>query len=220
MDDLAGRALLQLRDESGKEISPGAFLPAAERYGLANRLDRWVVETAFDWLDRYRGRLPALEACSINLSGHSLGDPAFLDFVCASLDEFRLPPELICFEITETATIGNLPGATRFLGTLGGRGCRFALDDFGSGLSSFAYLKTLPVQYLKIDGAFVRGIARDPIDLAMVRSINDVGRVMGKHTIAEFVDSEAVLRKLREIGVDYAQGHYVGKPRPLAHLEN
>jgi EAL domain-containing protein (putative c-di-GMP-specific phosphodiesterase class I) len=139
--------------------------------------------------------------------------------VAGLLDEGRVRPERICFEITETATIANLSSATRFIRALKERGCKFALDDFGSGLSSFAYLKNLPVDYLKIDGAFVKDIVNEPVDLAMVKAINDMGHVLGKKTIAEFVESEAILQKLRELGVDYAQGYHIGRPQRITALE-
>ena len=136
-------------------------------------------------------------------------------FVQERLERSQIPPQQICFEVTETAAIANLSRAMVFMRALKERGCQFALDDFGSGLSSFAYLKTLPVDYLKIGGAFVKDIVDDEVDLAMVRSINDVGKVMGKRTIAEFVESEAILEKLREIGVDHAQGYGTGRPAPI-----
>ena len=207
--------LLQMEDEWGNAVPPGAFLPAAERYNLSTKLDCWVVATAFEWLTAHPRHLDTLYLCSINLSGHSLGDQQFLSFVVRQFDEMNIPPQKICFEITETAAIANLSSATRFIKALKGRGCRFALDDFGSGLSSFAYLKKLPVDFLKIDGVFVQDIVNDPIGLAMVKSINDIGHVMGKQTIAEFVEDAPTLDKLREIGVDYAQGFGIGRPQPL-----
>jgi EAL domain-containing protein (putative c-di-GMP-specific phosphodiesterase class I) len=133
------------------------------------------------------------------------------------LEKFRILPQKVCFEITETTAIANLSRAMKFMATLKARGCRFALDDFGSGLSSFAYLKTLPVDYLKIDGAFVKDIVDDEVDLALVRSINDMGKVMGKRIIAEFVENDEILEKLRKIGVGYAQGYGIGQPAPLPH---
>ena len=142
-----------------------------------------------------------------------------MQFVLRKFDECGVSPEKICFEVTETAAIGNLMKATRFMSILKDRGCRFSLDDFGSGMSSFGYLKNLPVDYLKIDGVFVKDIADDPVDFAMVKAINEMGHVMGKRTVAEFVEKEAILLKLREIGVDYAQGYGIAKPRPLTELE-
>jgi EAL domain-containing protein (putative c-di-GMP-specific phosphodiesterase class I) len=143
-----------------------------------------------------------------------------MQFIIKELNESTIPPEKICFEVTETAAIGNLMKATRFMSILRNLGCRFSLDDFGSGMSSFAYLKELPVDYLKIDGIFVKDIADDPIDYAMVKAINEMGHVMGKETVAEFVEKEAILWKLREIGVDYAQGYAIAKPRPLIEMDN
>ena len=212
--------LLRMRDGNGRMVPPGAFLPAAERYSLSVKLDRWVVEKIFAWLDEHPEQLERLSMCSINLSGHSIADEDFLQFVIASLDGTNVPAEKLCFEITETAAITNLVSATRFITALKGWGCRFALDDFGSGLSSFAYLKQLEVDFLKIDGVFVKDVVDDPINLAMVKSINDIGKVMGKRTIAEFVENDDILRKLREVGVDYAQGYRIGRPKPLDRLLN
>ena len=160
-----------------------------------------------------------LSLCAINLSGHSLGDEQFLDFVVDLFVTSRVPASKICFEITETAAIANLEHASRFIGTLKALGSRFALDDFGSGLSSFAYLKTLPVDFLKIDGMFIRDIHEDPIHLAMVQSINEVGHLMGMETVAEFVECDAIIKVLREVGVDYAQGYGICPPRPLEIFE-
>ncbi len=207
--------LLRLEDEQGEIVPPGVFLPAAERYNLSIRVDRWVVRESFAWLERHPERMDALHQCSINLSGHSLGDEQFLAFITAQLEARKIPACKICFEVTETAAIANLVRATRFIKALKSLGCLFSLDDFGSGLSSFAYLKNLPVDILKIDGVFVKDIVDDPIDLAMVRSINEIGHVMRKTTVAEFVEDEAILEKLRETGVDYAQGFMVGRPRPV-----
>ncbi len=207
--------LVRMKDENGKMVVPGAFLPAAERYNLSTNLDRWVIRAAFNWFGSHRQQLEQTLLCSINLSGSSLGDKEFLDFVMRQFADSKLPPAKICFEITETAAIANLTHATRFIAALKQLGCRFALDDFGSGLSSFAYLKNLPVDYVKIDGMFVKDIVDDEISLAMVRSINEMGHVMGKQTIAEFVENDAILEKLREIGVDYAQGYGIDLPRPV-----
>ncbi len=210
--------LVRMEDDGGNMILPGVFLPATERYNLSGRLDRWVISTAFRWFADHPANLERLFLCAINLSGLSLGDEKFLAFVKAQFKKWRVPPEKICFEITETVAITNLTDATVFIQSLKELGCRFALDDFGSGLSSFAYLKNLPVDFLKIDGIFVKDILDDPMDLAMVRSINEIGQVMGKQTIAEFVENEAILEKLREIGVDYAQGYGISRPEPLEKL--
>lgn len=207
--------LIRMKDENGDIIFPGAFLPAAERYNLSIRLDRWVVSTAFAWLQDNPQELEALDLCAINLSGHSLSDPEFLNFLLEKLQAERIAAEKFCFEVTETAAIANLGNAIHFMTSLKSIGCSFALDDFGTGLSSFNYLKNLPVDYLKIDGSFIRDITHDPIDRAMVQSINEIGHVMGKETIAEFVESEESLQLLREIGVDHAQGYHVGRPELL-----
>ncbi len=204
--------LVRMEDEDGNIVLPRNFMSAAERYNLTTELDRWVISSALKWLASHPLYVRDLFLCSINLSGHSLGDQKFLEFVIQQFDQTGVSPAKICFEVTETAAIANLTTASRFFKALGNSGCRFALDDFGSGLSSFAYLRNLPVDFLKIDGAFVKDIVDDPIALAMVCSINDIGHVMGKQTIAEFVENEAILRKLKEIGVDFAQGHAVGPP--------
>lgn len=210
--------LTRLIADDGQVILPGAFFPAAERFNLAPRLDRWVVDQCFTWLAASPERLECLSMCSINLSGHSLGDEEFQSFVSGYLEKLHIPADKICFEITETAAISNLSRAIRFIVGLKNKGCRFALDDFGSGLSSFAYLKNLPVDYLKIDGMFVTDILEDPIDLAMVRSINEIGQLMGKETIAEFVESEDIREKLTQIGVNYIQGFAAGPPVPINEI--
>ena len=212
--------LLRMQDEQGQIVLPGAFLSAVERYNLSARLDNWVTRNAFEWLVQHPKCMESLDLLSINLSGHSLGDGQLMGHIVERFKEGRIPPEKICMEITETAAITNLTSATRFIRMLKEWGCRFALDDFGSGLSSFAYLKNLPVDFLKIDGLFVKDILDDPIDFAMVKSINEIGHVMGKKTVAEFVDSEDILSSLRDIGVDYAQGYAIGRPLPIAHMLN
>jgi len=213
-----GELLLRLREEDGALILPGAFLPAAERYSLLTAIDRWVVATAFTTLAEHytHGPAPAGDLYSINLSGASIGDESFLAFVRAQLAEHQIRSEIICFELTETVAITNLGVAVEFINELRSLGCRFALDDFGSGLSSFAYLKNLPVDFLKVDGRFVRGIAHDNIDRAMVEAVNRIGHEMGLRTIAEFVETDAILQCLRELGVDYAQGYGIARPGPLA----
>ena len=216
--------LLRLVDEQGNLVSPMAFIPAAERYNLMPAIDRWVIRTLFTSLGQHyrENRNPCHfleDGCdclyAINLSGTSLNDEQFIDFVREQLALHQVPPQVICFEITETVAIANLRQAAQFMRSLKQVGCRFALDDFGSGMSSFAYLKNLPVDYLKIDGGFVRQIVDEPTDLAMVEAINHIGHVMGLQTIAEFVENEAILEKIAAIRVDYAQGYGIAKPRPL-----
>jgi diguanylate cyclase (GGDEF)-like protein len=207
--------LLRMETASGELVSAATFLPAAERYNLATRIDRYVIKKAIDWFRRNPFSTGDFAVYAVNLSGQTIGDKEFGDYVTEQLADCPIDPRRICFEITETAAIASLATASQFITRIKQLGCRFALDDFGSGLCSFAYLKTLPVDYLKIDGAFVRDIATDPVDLTMVKSINEMAHALGKQTIAEFVESKAVLELLRGIGVDYAQGYYIGKPCPL-----
>ncbi len=208
--------LLRMRDDVDGLIQPNAFLPAAARHDLAVEIDRNVVQKSLEWVAQQKRRDTYGQARTfINLSACSLGSVAFLDFVLERLATLAVNPSRICFEINETVAIANLSDTTRFIQALKQRGCRFALDDFGSGLSSFAYLKNLPVDYLKIDGTFIKGILTDPINLAMVRSINDIGHVMGKTTIAECVESDDVLACLRDLGVDFAQGFGLARPQPI-----
>jgi len=210
--------LLRLQEENGDLITPGAFLPAAEKYGLSVRLDKWVIKKTLDWLKHHPEHVEKLDLCCINLSGLSVGDKEVLTFIENQFEKHEIPAEKICFEITETAAIGKLRNATEFIRALKQYGCLFALDDFGSGLSSFGYLKTLEVDILKIDGTFVRDIATDPVDLAMVRSINEIGKVLGKSTTAEFVENDEVLEILKQIGVDRVQGYGIGRPVPIDEL--
>ena len=209
--------LLRILGEDGQEVPPMAFIPAAERYNLMPMIDRWVVENVLRNVGRASSTLQDA-IWTINISGRSLGDEEFLQAVSEEIAAADIPGDRICFEITETAAIANLRRASRFIKTLRARGCKFALDDFGSGLSSFAYLKNLEVDYLKIDGSFVRDIATDAIDRAMVESINNVGHVMQIRTIAEFVENQEILAVLRELGVDYAQGYGIAKPQPFLAL--
>jgi len=211
--------LVRYQDDDGRIIPPGAFLPAAERYNLAPALDRWVISHLFEWIATKPGFLEKLSLCSVNLSGLSMSDETMLAFIAEQFSRWAIPAHKICFEVTETAAIANLSYATKFINQLKERGCLFSLDDFGSGLSSFAYLKNLPVDYLKIDGLFVKDILDDKVDLAMVKSINEVGHVMDKKTIAEFVENEQIFNLLNELDVDYAQGYGIGKPVPLDELK-
>lgn len=210
--------LIRYRDDQGQIIPPGAFLPAAERYNMASPLDRWVISRLFEYLSTTPDLLQRLEMCSVNLSGLSLSDQAMLDFIDEQFRKWQIPTHKICFEITETAAISNLSYARQFIETLRTKGCSFSLDDFGSGLSSFAYLKNLPVDYLKIDGLFVKDILEDRVDLTMVKAINDVAHVMGKETIAEFVENQHIFDLLQTLGVNYAQGYGIAKPVPLREL--
>jgi len=202
--------------DKGKLIPPMGFIPAAERYGMMQNIDRWVVSKTFMTLEtKFRQDDTKLQMYSINLSGASLTNTEFLDFIIAKLDYMSFPASWICFEITETAAISNLKQASLFIQKLKARGCCFALDDFGSGLSSFTYLKNLPVDYLKIDGSFVQNMVNDNVDSAMIASINNIGHIMGLKTIAEFVDNDKQAAMLKEIGIDYAQGYLYSKPTPF-----
>jgi len=206
--------LTRMRGDDGHMVPPMAFLPAMERFHLMPDLDRWVVKAALRILGEKK-EWAGNEVFAINLSGQSLGDESFRQYVIELLEQARVPLDRLCFEVTETAAIANLVHATRFIDALKERGCRFALDDFGSGLSSFAYLKRLPVDYLKIDGQFVHNIVNDAVDHAMVDSINRIGHVFNMRTIAEFAESGEIVAILRRIGVDYAQGNGVQEPVPL-----
>ena len=204
--------LLRMRELDGSVVPPGAFLPAVERYNLTQRVDRWVISNALHWLAANPATTQRIGRVYVNLSGDSLSDPQLHDFIRTMLDETRVQPVKIGFEITETAAIGNLTRANQLIAELRRLGCAFSLDDFGSGVSSFAYLKALTVDWLKIDGLFVGNIVHDRVDHEMVRSITDIGHVMGKKVVAESVESTAVLERLRQMGVDYAQGHALGSP--------
>lgn len=209
--------LLRIKDEDGGIIPPNTFIPAAERYNKMLSIDRWVVRNVFSAIAEggFFTAPGSARVIAINLSGASLGDESMLDYICTTSKESGISLNEICFEITETVAISNLTKATHFINELKTRGCRFSLDDFGSGLSSFGYLKNLPVDYIKIDGGFVKDMVTDPIDRAMVEAINQIGHVMQIQTIAEWVENEETLTLLRQIGVNFAQGYHTGKPVPL-----
>ncbi|MCP5156580.1 MAG: EAL domain-containing protein [Ectothiorhodospiraceae bacterium] len=209
--------LVRMRSPDGDIVPPMAFIPAAERYGLMGQIDRWVIDHAFAAIREasHPGAPAGSTLYTINLSGQSMVDETLADHVLECLGAHRLPGTVVCFEITETAAISNFRQASAFIERMRASGVRFALDDFGAGLSSFGYLKNLPVDFLKIDGQFVRDIVRDPVDFAMVKSIVGIGQVLNIHTVAERVEDESTLDMLRGIGVDYAQGYHVGRPEPV-----
>lgn len=210
--------LLRMRDERGEIVEPTAFIPAAERYNLMPSLDRWVISQTLETL-AYRGEIGTSPyTLAINLSGTSLNDARFLDFVLDELSAAAVPPGAICFEITETAAIANLAQVVTFMRALKARGCRFSLDDFGTGLSSLTYLKNLPVDYVKIDGQFVRNVLRDPADQCVVESIARMAKAFNIHAIAERVESHDVMKRLGELGVSFAQGYFVAVPQSVAEL--
>ena len=218
--------LIRLQDEQGRLVPPNEFLPAAERYGLMHLVDRWVIQSLFRRLKPKGVELetttcestckePWKHCYSINLSGSSFNDDQFLEFVQEQFTLHQVPPQSICFEITETVAISNLNKATKFISQLREMGCRFALDDFGSGMSSFGYLRTLSVDYIKIDGNFVKEITENPLSYEIVKSINSIGHAMNIQTTAEFVENEEILAALKTIGIDYAQGYGIAKPSPF-----
>jgi len=212
--------LLRMRDEDGEIVNPDQFIPAAERYNLMSTLDRWVIREALSKLaDREAEDGVARYTIAINLSGTSLSEDRFLEDVIKELEKQQLPPGAICFEITETAAISNLSRVVHFMQTLKKLGCKFSLDDFGSGLSSFTYLKNLPVDYLKIDGQFIRNVVDDSVDESMVKAISSVGHAMGIETIAERVETKQVLEKLGALGIEFAQGYYIARPTSVQSFE-
>jgi len=212
--------LLRMRDENGTLVSPDLFITAAERYGITPNIDRWVVEHALRWLVSEADERERLSMCSINLSGQSLTDDDFLPYVIQQFQHSGIDATKICFEITETAAVGSYAQASRFINALKELGCKFALDDFGTGLSSFGYLKHFPVDFLKIDGSFVKEILHDPIDREMVRSINEIGHLTGKKTIAEFAENREIITMLKGMGIDYAQGYGVAEPERVRNAVN
>ncbi len=216
-DQLRAEVLLRML-EGDVLIEPGAFLPVAERYALASRIDRWVVDEVFDWLSYRPERIGGIDSLSVNLSGQSVSDPEFLQFMVERLQSLRFDRRILCFEVTETSAITNMQQSIRFFEVLRSFGARVALDDFGSSMSSFTYLKNLPVDDLKIDGLFMRQLGTDSYDQATVRAICDVARATGKKTVAEGIETEQVAAMLRAFGVDYGQGFLWHVPAPLATL--
>jgi diguanylate cyclase (GGDEF)-like protein len=211
----AFEVLVRLSADDGTLIAPGEFLKAAERYRLMSLVDRWVVQTALAALGRGAIRLPPGRSLSLNISGQTLGDAQFLEFVVDCLDRTGVAPAQVCFEVTEASVVGNLDHARRFIGVLHGMGCSFALDDFGSGLGSFANLKTLAMDYLKIDGAYMRDLARDTVNQAMVSAMVKLARTLDFQVIAEQVEDAASLEAARRMGVDFVQGFAISRPEPL-----
>jgi len=218
-ETVAFEILLRLKGEDGEIALPSEFIPAAERYHLMPSIDRWVVGHALEAIERIPAGGGRLDSCfTVNLSGQSLGEPGFLDDLVARLQATDVPLNRVCFEITETAAVSNIVQARKLIETVRGFGCRFILDDFGSGMSSFAYLRSLPVDLLKIDGALIRHSDKDAVQREMITAIHRIGRVMDISTIGESVETEAVLATLKQIGVDFAQGYWVGRPTPLTDL--
>ena len=214
--------LLRLQDDFGRVIAPGQFIPVAERYGLMHLLDRWVIRNLFQYLEfqNIQAMKPEQQGSDgflymVNLSGASLNDDQFLDFVKAQFEAYSIAPNMICFEITETMAIANLSKAINLIQQLKVLGCYFALDDFGSGMSSLAYLKNLPIDYLKIDGVFIKDLAQNQVDCQIVEAIHHMAHAMGIQTIAEFVESPETLTKLKTLGINYAQGYSIARPAPL-----
>ena len=207
--------LLRMKDGAAGPVGPTSFLPAAERYDIMQEVDRWVLDRSLAWLEGHPGHVAELELCTINLSQRALADPAFKQYAVGRIEAMSVPADKLCFEITETGAFANLQNTLSFVLALQRLGCRFALDDFGTGMASFAYLKQLPVNYVKIDGSFIQMMTSSTVDFEMVRFTNDISHIMGRRTIAEFVNDADTLAKLAEIGVDYAQGYLLGEPRPL-----
>jgi diguanylate cyclase (GGDEF)-like protein/PAS domain S-box-containing protein len=219
--DYKGELLIRMIDEEGKTISPADFLPAAERYNMMPSIDRWVIRTAMEIYRQISGfdeRNNITRLFTINLSAESIADENFLDYIYEHIKINEVKPENFCFEITETVTITNMAKASKFIHDLKEIGCTFALDDFGSGFSSFGYLKDMPVDYLKIDGSFVKDMDTSQVDRAMVEAINNLGHVMGIQTIAEFVHNQNIIDNLKELRVDYAQGYEISRPKPVKQL--
>jgi len=209
--------LIRLSDEKGNPISPAEFIGAAEYYSMMPRLDRWVIKNVFEHISGIPEQVP-LPVFAINLSGQSLNDPQFLSFVQKEIKASGVHPQMLCFEITEQVAVEDLSSINKFIATLKALGCKFSLDDFGTGVSSYSYLRSLDVDYLKIDGSFVKHIASDEVARTMVQSINQVGHTMNLNIIAEYVENDEIVKILREMGVDYGQGYEIAKPRPIEEV--
>ena len=219
-DGLRFEMLLRLKSTDGQMISPQSFLPSAERYGLATALDVRALELTLAWLNANPSLQHSLRHCCLNLSGATFANIENADLYIRKIQESGVAPEKLCFELTETATIANLSSASEFMHKLSEIGCRFSIDDFGSGLSSFAYLRKLPIDFLKIDGLLVKDILDDPTDFTLVKSINEMSKSMGKRTVAEFVESPRLLNAVRDIGIDFAQGYHIGEPELIDNLSS
>jgi len=211
----AMEVLVRLQDEDGHQVPPAEFVRAAERYRLMGLVDRWVVQTTLAALGRGAIPVPSDRCVAINVSGQTLADSQFLEFVVECLDSTGVAPSQVCFEISETAVVANLDHARRFVGVLHGMGCQFALDDFGSGMGSFSNLKSLPIDYLKIDGSFIRNLARDSVNQAMVTAMIKLARTLNFKVIAEQVEDSSALDAARRMGVDFVQGYAIARPLPL-----
>jgi EAL domain-containing protein (putative c-di-GMP-specific phosphodiesterase class I) len=209
-----GEILLRMSDEKGKLILPGAFLPSAERYAQMLMIDRWVLGQCLGLL-KANSRNDRQFTYAVNLSGQALGDENFLDFAVDKIQKTNVIPSQICFEITESVALADMKHVMRFISTLKALGCQFSLDGFGSGLTSFGYLKNIPLDYLKIDGRLIKNIALDPIDQSMVESIQRIGQLMGLKTIAEWAENAETYNMLETMGVDYVQGFWLAKPKPI-----
>ncbi len=211
-DGLRFEMLLRLKGKDGQMISPQSFLPSAERYGLSFALDERALDLTLEWLTANPSLLHSIRHCSLNLSGATFANIENAEKFALKIQQSAVPAEKLCFELTETATIANLSSASEFMHKLSEIGCRFSIDDFGSGLSSFAYLRKLPIDFLKIDGLLVKDILDDPTDFTLVKAINEMSKSMGKRTIAEFIESPRLLNAVRDIGIDFAQGYHIGEP--------
>jgi EAL domain-containing protein (putative c-di-GMP-specific phosphodiesterase class I) len=210
--------LLALTNPDGSLSSPEEFINSAERYGFMTLVDRWVVKEAFSWISELMDAQKEVPSLAINLSGSSVTDDSFMEYLLEQISEFGVGTSKICFEITETGTISNLVKAADFVRAFRNIGCKFSIDDFGTGLASHNYLRELPVDYVKIDGTFVTGIHDNRADYAMARSINDLAHFLGQETIAESVENDNIIARLREIGVDYLQGWGIARPKPLPEI--